>query len=379
MSSDRAILLISDRPDRSQELARRLGGLCTCRATGLYEDGRTAGPVTAVVTDVGFRHHSDIERMHHLLSKPRASAAPIVAILRDDSYLQRVQAAAVGATFLFPANVSVSDIFSALAPVIRSLISLVGPTTSLTPAQNIEQTRLHFETIFNAAARGEGVSRTSVDNATTSVMAAIAAGGIRQWLEVVWTYDEATYQHCLLVTGLAAEFAASLRFARSDQEHVTRAALLHDLGKARIPLAILNKSGALTSEEAAIMRTHARIGYELLRQQGDYEPELLEVVLRHHELLDGSGYPDGLAGPQINDLVRLVTICDVYAALIERRSYKQAMEPAPAFKILQEMEGKLEGALVRAFAQVAKRLAANAPVGPISDSGPTIQLSRLRR
>jgi HD-GYP domain-containing protein (c-di-GMP phosphodiesterase class II) len=66
------------------------------------------------------------------------------------------------------------------------------------------------------------------------------------------------------------------------------------------------------------------------------------------------GYPDGLAGP----LVRLVTICDVYAALIERRSYKQAMAPAPAFKILQEMEGKLEGALVRAFAQVAEKSAA---------------------
>ena len=188
-------------------------------------------------------------------------------------------------------------------------------------------------------------------------MAAIAEGGIRQWLEVVWTYDEATYQHCLLVTGLAAEFAASLQFTRNDQKHVTRAALLHDLGKAKIPLAILNKSGALTSEEVAIMRTHARIGYELLRGQGDYEPELLEVVLRHHELLDGSGYPDGLAGPQINDLVRLVTICDVYAALIERRSYRQAMEPASAFKILQEMEGKLEGALVRAFAQVAEKSA----------------------
>ena len=119
MSSDRAILLISDRPDRSQELAHRLGGLCTCRTTGLYERESTAELVTAVVTDVGFRHHSDIERLHHLLSKPRALAAPIVAILRDNSYLQRVQAAAVGATFLFPANVSVSDISSALAPVIR--------------------------------------------------------------------------------------------------------------------------------------------------------------------------------------------------------------------------------------------------------------------
>ena len=185
-------------------------------------------------------------------------------------------------------------------------------------------------------------------------MAAIAEGGIRQWLDVVWTYDEATYQHCLLVTGLAAEFAARLQFTRNDQKHVTRAALLHDLGKAKIPLAILNKSGALTSEEVEIMRTHARIGYELLLEQGDSEPELLEVVLRHHELLDGSGYPDGLIGPQINDLVRLVTICDIYAALIERRSYRQAMEPAAAFKIL-ERNGRQTGGRSRASVRASRR------------------------
>ena len=358
MSSDRAILLISDRPDRSRELAHRLRSLCACQTIGLYEQHTTAQPAAAVVTDVGFRHPADIERLRHLLSQPRGLAVPIVAILRDNSHLERVQAVAVGATLLFPSDVSVSDIAAALAPIARSTIPWVVPATSLAPGQNIERARLEFVTIFSAAARGEGISKTSVDNATASVMAAIAESGIRKWLEVVWTYDEATYQHCLVVTGLAAEFAARLQFARSDQENVTRAALLHDLGKAKIPLAMLNKSGALTSEEVAIMRTHARIGYELLRVQGDYEPELLEVVLRHHELLDGSGYPDGLAGSQINDLVRLVTICDVYAALIERRSYRQAMEPASAFKILQEMEGKLEGALVRAFGQVAEKSAA---------------------
>jgi HD-GYP domain-containing protein (c-di-GMP phosphodiesterase class II) len=146
-------------------------------------------------------------------------------------------------------------------------------------------------------------------------------------------------------------------FAKTDQQHLVRGVLLHDLGKAKIPFAILNKPGALTGEEIAVMRTHARIGHELLRGQGEYEPELLEVVLSHHKLLDGSGYPDGLASPQINDLVRLVTICDIYAALIERRPYRQLIEPAQAFKIVQEMEGKLEGALVRAFAQVAQKSA----------------------
>ena len=334
-----------------------MGGFYACRIIGLYEQQTAAEPAAVVVTDVGFREPADIERLRYFLSQPPASSVPIVAILRDNSHLARVQAVAVGAAFLFPENVSVSDISAVLAQAIRSTIPSVLPVASTAAAQTIERARLQFGTIFNAAARGEGVSRTSVENATASVMTAIAEGGIRQWLEAVWTYDEITYQHCLLVTGLAAEFSAILQFARNDQKNVTRAALLHDLGKAKIPLAILNKPGTLTSEEVTIMRTHARIGYELLRGQGDYEPEILEVVLRHHELLDGSGYPDGLAGPQINDLVRLVTTCDVYAALIERRSYKQAMEPAPAFKILQEMEGKLEGALVRAFARVAEKSA----------------------
>jgi putative nucleotidyltransferase with HDIG domain len=360
MSSDRKILLISNRPARSRELAHRLSSRYACRMIGLYEQQATAEPVAAVITDVGFRNSSDIERLRHLLLQPREMAVPIIALLQDNGHLERVQAVAVGATFLLPADLSVSEICAALAPIIRSTTPPVVPATSLAPAQDIEQARLQFGSIFDAAARGEAISRTSVDNATASAMAAIAEGGIRQWLDVVWTYDEATYQHCLLVTGLAAAFAASLQFTRSDQENVTRAALLHDLGKAKIPLTILNKSGALTSEETEIMRSHATIGYELLRGQGKYEPEILEVVLRHHELLDGSGYPDGLAGPQINDLVRLVTICDIFAALIERRSYKQAMDPASAFKILQDMEGKLEGALVRAFSQVAENSAAPA-------------------
>jgi HD-GYP domain-containing protein (c-di-GMP phosphodiesterase class II) len=149
-----------------------------------------------------------------------------------------------------------------------------------------------------------------------------------------------------------------LRFTANDQKRVTGAALLHDLGKSKIPLCILDKAGPLTNEEMSTMRDHVRIGYELLNANGHFESEQLEVVLKHHELLDGSGYPDGLVGTQINDLVRLVTISDIYAALIERRSYKESMHPRLALKTLQSVEGKLEGPLVRAFASVAERSAA---------------------
>jgi putative nucleotidyltransferase with HDIG domain len=360
MLTDNAILLISDHPERSEDLADRLDSLCGCRMIGLDDQSQTAGSVTAVVTDVGFRDPANIERMRQLLSRPRASRAPIVAILRDNSHLERVQATALGATFLLPANATVSDISLALGPAVRSRTAPIAPAENWSAAQNVENAVSQFGDMFTAAMRGDVISRSGVESATMSIMAAIAEAGIRHWLEIVWTHDDATYQHCLLVTGLAADFAATLQFAGGDQKQLIRGALLHDIGKAKIPLAILNKPGALSSDELAVIRTHATIGYEFLRDQGGYEPDLLEVVLRHHELLDGSGYPDGLAGEQINDLVRLVTICDIYAALIERRSYKQPIEPARAFKTLEDMDGKLEGALVRAFAQVAKKSAAPA-------------------
>lgn len=224
------------------------------------------------------------------------------------------------------------------------------------PHHDIDQARDDFGKIFQAARSGP-VSRADVDNAAVNVMAAVGDGGIQRWLKVVWTYDDATFQHCLLVTGLAAEFASALRFSVNDQRHLVRGALVHDVGKARIPLQILNKPGKLDDRELQTMRAHPRIGYDLLRAQGDYESELLEVVLWHHEMLDGSGYPDGIGGGQIGDLVRLVTICDIYAALIERRSYKQPMEPRKAFSILQDMGQKLEGALVLAFSGVSEKSA----------------------
>lgn len=358
MFNDDAILLISDRPGRSRELAHRLDALCGCRMIGLHDQNHSVDPATAIVTDIGFRDPVDIERTRRLLSKVRAPGAPVVAILRDNSHHERVQATALGATSMLPNNVSVADISAALGSVGRLKMSYVAPVMSVSPAQNVEQAFFQFDDMFSAAARGDVINRTGVEGATLSVMTAVAEGGIRRWLEIVWLHDDATYQHCLLVTGLAAEFANSLQFGRNDQKHLIRGALLHDIGKAKIPLMILNKPGALTNEEKTIVRNHATIGYEILREQGDYEPELLDVVLRHHEMLDGTGYPDGIAGAQINDLVRLVTICDIYAALIERRSYKQPMEPARAFKTLQDMEGKLEGALVRAFARVAEKSAA---------------------
>ena len=137
------------------------------------------------------------------------------------------------------------------------------------------------------------------------------------------------------------------------QRRLTRAALLHDVGKAFISTAILDKPAALTEEETAEIRQHPRRGYEALAEQGSFPPEMLDVVLHHHELLDGTGYPDGLSGSQISDIVRLTTIVDIYAALVEKRAYRMPFTHAKAFSIMEGMGGKLDQQLLQAFRPIA--------------------------
>jgi DNA-binding NarL/FixJ family response regulator len=173
MRTSNVVLLISDHPDRSRDLAYRLDSLCGCRMIGFDDQRNLTTPFAAVVTDVGFRDPATIERTRRLLSQPRAMRAPIVAILRDNNHHERVQATALGATAILPANASVGDISAALGPAIRSRTAEFAPAGSLSPAQNVELAMSQFGDVFAAAMHGDTIDRTDVENATTSVMAAI--------------------------------------------------------------------------------------------------------------------------------------------------------------------------------------------------------------
>jgi len=180
-----------------------------------------------------------------------------------------------------------------------------------------------------------------------------ALNGLGAWLDDVRRYHEGTYQHCLLVTGVAVGFALDIGFSSLDVKRLGMAATLHDIGKARIPLSILDKPGRLDRAEEEIMRRHPVIGCKLLKDTSGVSPEILDGVRHHHEYLDGSGYPDALTAPEISDLVRLLTISDIFAALIESRPYSPPISRQDAYKILCGMDGRLERPLVKAFRNVA--------------------------
>jgi putative nucleotidyltransferase with HDIG domain len=211
----------------------------------------------------------------------------------------------------------------------------------------------YIASMFNAAMGGRPIDIKGAADVGCAIVDRVAEDGLTPWLETVRNHHEGTYQHCLLVAGVSADFGLTLGFGAQDMERLGLAAMLHDIGKANVPLAVLDKRGRLNNEERALIETHPVIGFDKLDDCPGISSEILDVVRHHHEYLDGSGYPDGLCGESISDLTRIVTISDIFSALIERRSYKPTMPREEAFKILSSMQGKLEMPLVSAFRKVA--------------------------
>jgi putative nucleotidyltransferase with HDIG domain len=177
----------------------------------------------------------------------------------------------------------------------------------------------------------------------------IADTGAASWIDVVRRHHSRTYQHSLLVAGIIVAFAQYLRISEEDQQRLSFAAMLHDIGKARVPVSILEKPSELDKDEIELMRKHPEYGFEALASEMRVAKDVRDMVVHHHEYLDGSGYPHHLKARQIPDFVRVVTICDIFGALIERRAYKKALSCAHAYSMLLNMGPKLDPDLRREF------------------------------
>lgn len=156
------------------------------------------------------------------------------------------------------------------------------------------------------------------------------------WLTNMKERDEYTSIHCMNVCVMAVSFGRSLGMDKAELEVLGLGGLLHDLGKMRIPLEILNKPSKLTFEEFEVMKTHPMEGYNMLKEQSDLPIEVLDIVKHHHERRNGKGYPSHLDGDQISDMTRIVAIVDVYDAITSDRCYHDAITPYDALKNMYE-------------------------------------------
>ena len=146
--------------------------------------------------------------------------------------------------------------------------------------------------------------------------------------------DDSTYAHCVNVAVTSRVLGMWANLSPEDLDVLTVAGLCHDIGKSVIPNDILNKPGKLTDEEFETMKKHPLIGYELLKTQ-NIDQRIKNAALQHHEKFDGSGYPFGLKGEDIDDISAIITIADIYDAMTAKRVYRDAICP---FDVIAEFQ-----------------------------------------
>lgn len=162
--------------------------------------------------------------------------------------------------------------------------------------------------------------------------------------------DEYTYYHSLNVSMLCMIIGKWLRLDEYHVRNLTQAGLLHDIGKTRIPLEILNKPGKLTDEEFEEMKRHSEYGYNIVKNSEEISPEVVKAILTHHEKEDGSGYPMGLTGDKLNLYSKVITVADIFDAMTANRTYKSKDTPFKVFELMQHGSfGILDPIVLNAF------------------------------
>ncbi|WP_420333125.1 HD-GYP domain-containing protein [Roseibium sp.] len=204
-------------------------------------------------------------------------------------------------------------------------------------------------TVSLSAILGRDLPISKLTDAAKNITETITKEGVRSWLEAAQSHHSHSYRHTLLVTGHAVSFAIDLGLSKEQQMLVALSALVHDLGKVKIPLSILDKPGRPTEKEDAFIRRHPEFTREILKTNTHVPKSVADVAVWHHEMMDGTGYPDGLKGDQIPFLVRMLTLADIYSTLTENRGTKSAMSPRQAIQEMAKMPGKLDSNLFKVF------------------------------
>ncbi len=161
--------------------------------------------------------------------------------------------------------------------------------------------------------------------------------------------DEYTFKHSVDVATMAMIIARKHGMSEKEVQEIGVSGLLHDVGKSQIPNEILNKAGRLTEEEFALMKQHSLFGFKILKEKGSISQSISLGVLQHHEKINGQGYPLGLSGDQITPYAKVLSVADVYDALVTERPYKKAFSQNDAIEIIMSMTTDLDISIMESF------------------------------
>jgi len=270
-------------------------------------------------------------------SEPGVAAAPAPTVVRLPAMPAPSQAPAA-APRVAPGQLNVPAPTKTLSEEMRSAAGVVN------------QGRAQMQKMFSDARLGKAIDTQEclplVHEISDSV---IRNPGALVSLARLKTQDDYSYMHSVAVCALMVALGRELGFDEATCRSAGTAGLLHDVGKALMPLEILNKPGKLTDDEFGVMKSHPERGHDLLVEARGADAGAIDVCLHHHEKMDGSGYPHHLPGDRISLLARMGAICDVYDAITSNRPYKAGWDPADSIGKMASWKGHFDPALFACF------------------------------
>ena len=282
----------------------------------------------------------------------RPDSFPVVVVAPPEAV--KVQPPAVKAFIVgvVPPPLTLTKLHQATGRVLDALWSSGCATLSDVERQVMNHTRDALSQLMSPD-QDARVAYANTVRAVDELVDAIQDGNINGLLQVLRDHHESTFAHSMRVSVLIGLFGDWLNFSRDDTRMAALGGLVHDVGKRNLPVEILGKPVSLDQDELLLVRQHPIWSRDILADIGGVSDAVVHVAERHHERLDGSGYPSGLRGGEIDDLSLVVAVVDVFDALTDLRSYKRSMSSGEAIAIMRDMRGiHLETAFVDAFARL---------------------------
>jgi putative nucleotidyltransferase with HDIG domain len=212
------------------------------------------------------------------------------------------------------------------------------------------QSRRAVSSLFNEARMGKALDADNCRPLVDEIASSVGRNpGAIVSLARLKTHDDYSYMHSMAVCALMVSLARQLGLDEREAREAGLAGLLHDMGKAMMPIEVLNKPGKLTDAEFEIMKTHPRRGFDLLEEGRGVGADVLDVCLHHHERPDGKGYPDGLSGAALTRIARMGAVCDVYDAITSNRPYKEGWDPADSIAKMASWKEQFDPEVCQAF------------------------------